>query len=143
MAKGRKMPEYNTYVKAYLKKEEQLAKKGYAMTDTLYSKADYEWMYKNTLKQQQAEVKAGQRGRTGMIIRDMVNDQAYKISKKQARAQQQAGKELGVKGSIQKYMMEDTDFQEKLNERAAQLYMDGKTGQEVALIIGQEYFGSK
>lgn len=143
MARGRKMPAYETYVAAYLKKEEKLAEKGYSMTDTLYSKADYEWMYKNTLRQQQQEVKEGKRGRTGMIIRDMVNDQAYKISKKQALAQQKAGKELGVKGSIQKYMMEDTDFQEKLNERAGQLYAAGMTGQEVALIIGQEYFGSK
>ena len=143
MAKGRKMPEYDTYVKAYLKKENQLAQKGYSMTDTIYSKADYEWMYKNTLKQQQEEVKRGERSRTGMIIRDMVNDQAYRISKKQARAQQQAGKGLGIKRSIQKYMMEDTDFQEKLNERAGELYMEGRTGKEVQLIIGQEYFGSE
>lgn len=143
MPKGRKIPEYDTYVRAYLKKEDQLAQKGYAMTDTLYSKADYEWMYKNTLKQQQEEVKHGERTRTGMIIRDMVNDQAYKISKKQARAQQKAGKELGINGSIQKYMMEETDFQEKLIERADELRKEGKTGKEIQLIIGQEYFGSE
>lgn len=42
MSKGRKMPEYETYVQAYYKKENQMAKHGYSMTDTLYSKSDYE-----------------------------------------------------------------------------------------------------
>lgn len=59
-------------------------------------------MYKNTLAEQQAEVKSGERKRTGMIIRDMVNDQAYKITKRQAKAQQAAGKAMGIKGSITK-----------------------------------------
>lgn len=39
-------------------------------------------------------------------------------------------------------MMEDTEFQEKLDERAAKLYEEGRSGKEVQIIIGQEYFGS-
>lgn len=142
MPKGRKMPEYDVYVRAYQKKENQLAKKGFTMTDTLYSKSDYEWMYKNTLAQQKKEVKLGERKRTGMIIRDMVNDQAYEISGKQAKALQRAGKELGLKGSLQDYMKKKASLQEFIDDEAGKLYAEGKTSKEVSLLIGQKYFGS-
>ena len=143
MPKGRKIPDYNTYIQAYLKKETQLAKRGFSMTDTMYSKSDYEWMYKNTLAKQKQEVKMGDRKRTGMIIRDMVNDQAYELTGKQAKALQKAGKAMGLKGSLQDYMMKKADLQELIDADAANYYMQGKTSKEVAILIGQKYYGSE
>lgn len=146
MAKGRKMPAYSVYSEAYDKKEAQLKKQGLKMFSPKMSQAEYVTTYKATLNTQKREVKENKRKRTGMIVRDMVNDQAYKASKKQIVAQKTAAETLGieVKGTLSQLMAKGNidGVEEAILARQDELYKEGKNSYEVALTIGQEYFGS-
>lgn len=139
---GRNAPSYAEYVYQYKNKQAQLAKKGYTMADTMYTKADYEWMYQNVLNKQKTEVKLGERTRTGPILRDLINDQAYQLTKKQAVAAQKAAKSKGLKGTLQDFMMDKSGLQQLIKDDAKMLYKQGKSSKEVAIYIGQTYYGS-
>lgn len=143
MAKGRQMPDYTKYVKAYNNKKAALAKKGYTMYDSqMYSPAEYRTIYQATLNTQKKQVAEGKRGRTGMVIRDMVNDQAYQFTREQARAQQKAAKQLGVKANLQDIMTGSTQLGDLLKDEEKVLRDAGLSEKEIRLTISQEYFGS-
>lgn len=146
-ARGRKMPTYQQYVYQYQNKKAQLERKGYTMTDKMYSKSDYEWMYRSAFKKQKQEVLLGKRKTVNNVLRDMINDQAYAYSRKQALSFKKAAEDLGQeKQALMEYMMyskASTNITDLIEEEAKKLYKMGKTSKEVALFIGQTFFGSE
>lgn len=138
-----KMPSYETYVRAYREKQNQLARRGYRMYDELMSASEYATQYTALRNDQLKDVAAGRRKRAGNVLRDLVNDQAYQFTKKQAMKQLEVAKQFGHKTNIQRLMSgTDTEFTRILQEQRQLLKEEGYSNQEINLIMSQEYFGS-
>lgn len=142
MKKKYEIPSYESYVASYQKKQNQLAKRGYEMYDILYSKAEYEVMYKAYRSERLEQVDRGERKAATNVMRDLVNDQAYRFSKAQAIKQVEAAKVLGSKISILKAMHGDTRLGEILKAQKEMYLEQGMSTGEANLLISQIYFGS-
>lgn len=138
-----KMPSYQKYVDAYMAKSNQLAKQGYSMYDQMYSAEEYVTNYLGLRADQAVDVALGKRKRTGNILRDLVNDQAYQFTKRQALKQLEAAKQLGHRTTIQQLMAGDKVLGDILKAQRDILKQQGYSNKEVNLIISQEYFGSE
>ena len=81
--------EYKIYLRQFKKRKES-ATFGFRLTDEGNEVQAYDYrdfreqylLYRNTL---QEEVKMGERSRVGSVISEMINDQAYELSRKKAR----------------------------------------------------------
>lgn len=138
----RKIPSYESYVKAYTAKANQLAKKGYSMYDTMFSAGEYVEQYVSLKNTQVEMIKKGQRKTAGNILRDLVNDQAYAVTRKQALKLRKAGAEFGLKFKLNKIMNDPSEISELLRQQRQLLIDQGLSSKEASLIISQEYFGS-
>lgn len=130
------------YVSEYKKKANQLAKRGYQMYDDLMDVTEYTSTYLALRTDQKQEVALGMRKKAGNILRDLINDQAYKFTKKQAERQLLAAKQFGYRTNIQKLMAGDSELGKIIDEQKQLLKENGYSNKEIALIISQEYFGS-
>lgn len=82
--------EYRIYLRQFKKRKES-ATFGFRLTDEGNEVQAYDYrdfreqylLYRNTLKE---EVKMGERTRVGSVITEMINDQAYELSRAKARA---------------------------------------------------------
>lgn len=138
----RKIPSYSTYVAAYTAKANQLAKKGYSMYDTMFSAGEYIEQY-TSLKNTQVEmIRQGKRKTAGNILRDLVNDQAYAVTRRQAIHLRKAGEEFGVKMKLAEIMSDPSKISNIIGDQRRLLIAQGYTSKEASLIISQEYFGS-
>lgn len=137
-------PSYETYVKQYVEKESKLARMGYSMHDTggMLTATEFYDMYYRMKMERQLEIKAGTRKSLSQITRDIVNQQAYTTSKKQAEKIKEAVSKLGGKVSIQKVMLGDPETTRLLREQYQILRESGLSGTEAGLIMAEEYFGS-
>lgn len=142
MKKGQ-IPEYKEYLKAYSKKANSLAARGYSMYDTQLSYDEYKTTYTALRNMRFEEVKSGKRSKVTNVMRDLVNKQAYQFSKKQALAQHVAAKELGYKTTLQNLMVGDTKLSDLIKAQADVYKAAGFNSSEISLIISQEYFGSE
>lgn len=142
--KNKRLPSYDTYVKQYLDKENKLAKLGYSMHDQggMLTASEFYDMYYRLKSERQLEIKEGTRKSLSQITRDIVNQQAYHTSKKQAERIREAVSKLGGKVSVQKVMMGDPETTRLLREQYSLLKESGLSGSEAGLIMAQEYFGS-
>lgn len=78
---------YAAYKKAYIRRSNLLAKKGYSMYDQeMLTKTEYREMYQATLNDRKKEVKSGERKSVGNINEAIVSMQAYELSEKSAYA---------------------------------------------------------
>lgn len=138
----RKIPSYETYVKAYTAKQAQLAKKGHSMHDTQFSYDEYVEQYQALRNTQLAQIAEGKRTTAKNILRDLVNDQAYAVSRKQALNLKKAGEQFGMKRKLADIMSDPNAITGVIKEQRRLLIESGLSSKEAALIISQEYFGS-
>lgn len=141
MKKGQ-IPKYTDYLKAYNKKANQLAKRGYSMYDSQLSYDEYHTVYTALRNTRLDEVARGERSKVTNVMRDLVNKQAYQFTKKQAMAQHKAAEELGIKSTLQGLMVGNENLSKIIKEQSDLLKSTGLSNKEVQLIISQEYFGS-
>lgn len=85
---GRGKINYNSYVKDYKATEARLKKKGYTMSQRMYTKKEFEAQYAAETNDRKEDIKKGKRKTLGNISRDLVAEQASDITKKQAKAVQ-------------------------------------------------------
>lgn len=138
----RKIPSYETYVKAYEKKKTQLAKKGYSMYDEMLSASEYQISYTALRNDQLEQVAAGKRKGASNILRDLVNDQAYKLTRQQALNMRKAARRAGMEYTLADLQTGTINFSSILDEKRWNLIAKGYSKGEAALLISQEYFGS-
>lgn len=138
----RKIPSYSKYVEAYAAKANQLAKRGYQMYDQMMDASEYIANYQALRNDQLRDIQLGKRKTAGNILRDLVNDQAYQFSKKQAMRQLEVAKQFGYKTNVQKLMAGDAGLGDILEAQKDLLRKQGLSNREVNLIMSQEYFGS-
>ena len=138
----RKIPSYETYVKAYYDKQQQLAKKGYSMYDTLFSVEEYQANYQALRNTQLEQKTAGKRKTVKNVLRDLVNDQAYAVTRQQALHLRKAGKQFGLNLKLAEIMSDPSQLNQILKEQRELLKQEGYSSKEISLIISQEYFGS-
>ena len=138
-------PNYNSYVKAYKKKQEQMHKKGLAMRDSMFTKSEFEFAYKLERQQMVKLVKEGKRKVVGKITQNLVSEQTYEKSLSQARGLREAYKEAGINVSIQA-IRENTVKAQEASLVLGDIYQgyieSGMTSSEAAGLISQLYFGS-
>lgn len=138
----KRIPSYDTYVKNYISKANQLAKHGYSMYSDMYSANEYYTQYISLRNDQVEQVMKGKRKRAANVMRDLINDQAYKFSKKQAEKQLEVAKQFGYKTTVNKLMVGDPGLKTIIDQQANLLKEQGYSNKEIHLIISQEYFGS-
>ena len=138
-------PNYQSYVKAYDKKKQELAKKGLSMRDQKFTKSEFEFAYKLERQQMVSLVKEGKRKVVGNITQNLVSEQAYEKSLSQARGLRQAYKDLGLNVSVQAIRANTAKAQEAamtLGDVYQGYVSSGMTSGEAAALISQVYFGS-
>lgn len=140
--KGRKT-DYQSYVKLYKAAEAKMAKKGYSMSDVMYTKIEWETVHKAETNDRLKDIKLGKRKTTGNINRDLVNEQRWEFSAAQARVLK--------KGILKDEKITFTEIRagkspikrDSIEERYTELKLvEGKTQKEASKIIAQEFFGS-
>lgn len=77
---------YESYLKAYFKKEKSLAKKGLQMYDAVLSKNEFEAVYTATRNDLKRMVEKGERRVIGNVTQTIVTEQTYEYSQKQGKA---------------------------------------------------------
>lgn len=146
MSKLRKgIPSYDEYLQKYREKGFQLMAKGYSMYDQVMSKSEYEANYMALYNDHMAEKAEGKRKQVKRldVLRDLVNDQAYQFTKKQALNQFRAAKKLGYKTNLFRLMVGDKELGNLIRERADVLESEGIDKKTIRLIISEEYYGSE
>lgn len=145
MANKKTGPNYNSYVKAYKKKKEQMHKKGLSMRDSMFTKSEFEFAYKLERQQMVKLVKEGKRKVVGNVTQNLVSEQTYEKSLSQARGLREAYKEAGISVSIQA-IRENTAKAKEASNVLSDIYKgyidSGMTSGEAAGLISQLYFGS-
>lgn len=139
-----RIPSYQKYLEEFYKKKQQLAKKGLSMYDaTPLTTEELIDTYTALRNDRLEEVRLGKRKATSNLLRDLVNEQAYSTSRRQAINLMKAARTAGIKTSVQELMVDDYKVQSVLREMNDRLKEEGLTSSEIALLIGQEFFGSE
>lgn len=145
-SKGRFVASYDTYVKMYKKKEEQLARQGKEMPEYMYS--EDEWQAQSMFYQ-------GRQKKWNMSINQYIVDrQAYGMTREQVSAYMNS-----IDFEPMEYVsdMTKTDlrkktgmiydqyvaFMEDVGDTYHSLRDEGIDSQTASLLIAQEFFGSK
>ena len=136
---GRKL-SYDSYKRQYEENQKKLATNGLTMKQRMLSKDEFEARYTQYKNERDMEIAEGKRKTLGNITRDIVDDQTYKLSVKQARAvlkekrqgmtlmELRAGNWLEQEKKKMEKLYEEMDLEDA--EREAQKY------------ISTEFFGS-
>lgn len=132
---------YESYKKAYIKKQETLHKKGLQMYVPMYTKEQFETVYQTTRSDLKELVKDGKRKVIGNVTQTIVSEQSYQYSKAQGTALKKYAEATGQDLTISQIRAGQLDWS-MLRERQAELKSAGFSGKEISLVIGQEYFGS-
>lgn len=136
---------YDAYVQNYKKAEAELKKKGLTMADKMYNKLEYKTTYKAIKNDREKAIAKGERKTIGNINREMIKDQTYEFTQKQAKAMQKAiERQTGNKYRLQDIRAKkyEIDWNE-IDLRKAELKEMGLNFLEIKQVIGKEYFGSK
>lgn len=133
---------YESYKKAYFKKEDMLNKKGLQMYDKILSRREFEAVYEATRNELKRQVKEGKRKVIGNVTQTIVTEQTYEYSQKQGKALQKYAEATGQNLTQQQIRAGQIDWS-ILKEAQIELKELGYSNAEVRTIIGQEYFGSE
>lgn len=133
---------YESYKKAYFKKENMLNKKGLQMYDKILSRREFEAVYEATRNELKRQVKEGKRKVIGNVTQTIVTEQTYEYSQKQGKALQKYAEATGQNLTQQQIRAGQIDWS-ILKEAQIELKELGYSNAEVRTIIGQEYFGSE
>lgn len=145
MARKSVGPNYDSYVKAYKKKQAQMHQKGLAMRDSMFTKSEFEFAYKLERQQMVKLVKEGKRKVVGNVTQNLVSEQAYEKSLSQARGLREAYRQAGINISIQAIRENTAKAQEAslvLDDIYHGYVNSGMSSREAAGLISQLYFGS-
>ena len=137
-------PSYDSYLRQYYQKQNQLAKKGLQMRDSVMSEKEFKFAYNLMKRDYQELINQGKRKALGNITRDLVSNQAYEFTREQYYKYIKAFKKLGFKFS-QEQIRANQGIREafvSLQNEYSVLKESGLTGKEAGLVLAQEYFGS-
>ena len=111
---------YLKYVDQYTEKQRKLAKEGIMINSPMLTEVQFKETYGNEYNDRKKAIKRGERKTTGNIIRDLVDEQAYKVSMKQAKAQREAyiiqeKRDLAAASGLDPDTEDGLKYMEKLN----------------------------
>lgn len=132
---------YESYKKAYIKKQAALERKGLQMYVTMYSKREFEEVYTATRRELKQLVSEGKRKVIGNVTQTMITEQSYRYSKAQGTALKKYAKATGQNLKVSQIRAGKINWA-LLRERREELEKEGLTDREINLRISQEYFGS-
>ena len=133
---------YESYLKAYFKKEKSLAKKGLQMYDAVLSKNEFEAVYTATRNDLKRLVEKGERRVIGNVTQTIVTEQTYEYSQKQGKALAKYAEATGQQLTQQQIRAGQIDWS-ALTDYQLELKNQGFSSSEISKIVGQEYFGSE
>lgn len=133
---------YESYLKAYFKKEKSLAKKGLQMYDAVLSKKEFEAVYTATRNDLKRMVEKGERKVIGNVTQTIVTEQTYEYSQKQGKALAKYAEATGQQLTQQQIRAGQIDWN-ALTDYQLELKNQGLSSSEISKIVGQEYFGSE
>lgn len=158
---------YRAYVRDYKRMAKKLAKEGGKPADPMMSKLEYYTNYEFKYQDRLEDVAAKKRKTVGDINREMIKEQTYKLTKKQAEGYLKMLEQRGyiTEKNGKKYYVgsagEDIQgpskkeatirnaritaipyLEEEIKSRYNQLRGNGVDGYAASKIIGQEFFGS-
>ena len=133
---------YESYLKAYFKKEKSLAKKGLQMYDAVLSKNEFEAVYTATRNDLKRMVEKGERKVIGNVTQTIVTEQTYEYSQKQGKALAKYAEATGQQLTQQQIRAGQIDWN-ALTDYQLELKNKGFSSSEISKIVGQEYFGSE
>lgn len=133
---------YESYKKAYMKKQNMLTKKGLSMYDQMLTKSEFEAVYEATRNDLKAMIKKGKRAVIGNVTQTIVTEQTYEYTKKQGKALAEYAKATGQTLTQQQIRAGQLDWS-MLEDKQNELRALGLSKAEVREQIGNLYFGSK
>lgn len=133
---------YESYLKAYFKKEKSLAKKGLQMYDAVLSRNEFEAVYTATRNDLKRMVEKGERKVIGNVTQTIVTEQTYEYSQKQGKALAKYAEATGQQLTQQQIRAGQIDWN-ALTDYQLELKNKGFSSSEISKIVGQEYFGSE
>lgn len=133
---------YESYKKAYRKKQNMLTRKGLQMYDSMLTKSEFEAVYEATRNDLKQLVKEGKRAVIGNVTQTIVTEQTYEYSQKQGKALAEYAKASGQNLTQQQIRAGQLDWS-MLEDRQIELREQGLSPRDVRLVIGQEFFGSE
>lgn len=138
--KGRFKASYDTYRREYFKKRAELEANGLDMPSPIMKRKQWEQTYEATRNDLLGEGKDASH-----TNREIVNNQAYVMSAKQARALTRAGKRIGLNYNYMQIRTGTEDVSEiydHADELYKQLRKSGYSGSDAKKIVATEIFGS-
>ena len=139
-SKGKFKASYDTYRKEYFKKRAELEAKGLDMPSPILKRKQWEQTYEATRNDLRGEGKDASH-----TNREIVKNQAYIMSSKQARALTRASKRIGLNYDYMQIRTGTEDVSE-IYDHADELYKElrksGYSGKEAESIVATEIFGS-
>lgn len=143
---------YNLYAFNYEVRQKKLRKRGFEMTETKYSKAEFKSFY---IGQGNDLINQNKTASTSTIIKGLIDRQSHKWSRKQARAFKKILREQGIEAPTELDIMYGAELEEEfiwdeVRKAKAQFKKENyhkmstkQYWQEEAHYIGMTFFGSK
>lgn len=158
-AAKRSVKRYNSYLKSFRARKEQLLSRGLTPyeSDPL-SYRDYKYIYSEERNDRLDEIAKGERKSLGNINAKIISDQVYELSEKQAYSifdylktlSEEERAEIGfnyknINTAIMKiregrFVKEDLGLWDIIKARRKELFNSGKSKSEVAEIVSNEFF---
>lgn len=133
---------YESYKKAYIKKQAALERKGLQMYVNMYSREQFETVYETTRSDLKELVKEGKRKVIGNVTQTIVTEQSYEYSRAQGTALKKYAEATGQELTVSQIRAGKIKW-DPLLERRAELKKQGLSKYDVYLTTSQEYFGSE
>ena len=138
------MANYKKYVELYKKKQKRLQFYGFNMKDKMYSKKEFELMYKQVYNQKKMDIAehkyTGKQKEMGNLYKEIVEEQAQSATFKQAKAARAANPQMD---KSLRYFQYGEGFWETVDADYHQQKEEGYTSTEAKHYIAMTYFGSK
>lgn len=149
MSKKRGRPSsYQAYSRDYNKVAAEMAKKGYTMAESKYTKAEWERAHQAEINDRNRAIKEGKRKTVGNINRDLIKEQQWQFSSAQAKAQREAynQKNPDRKEDLKIFDIRGGKVQavdwNALTQREQELRNQGWGWGRIHSTISEEFFGS-
>ena len=133
---------YESYKKAYRKKQNMLTRKGLSMYDSMLTKSEFEAVYEATRNDLKEMVKKGERKVIGNVTQTIVTEQTYEYTQRQGKALAEYAKASGQNLTQQQIRAGQLDWS-ILEDKQIELKNLGLSKAEIREAIGQLYFGSE
>lgn len=134
---------YKAYEALYRAKKAEMKKRGYEMAQRKLKKSEWQYAYAAEKSEREDAMASGKRKTIGDINRQIIKEQTYTFSKKQARGYQEYLKSKGEKATITDIRMGKVGVNwEAITAREQELRSQGWGWGRVHDTISEEFFGS-